>query len=117
MMTQSSGHHLTDTKRREELWDFCRIALQPSQVQEPGWAREWPDSLRRKERNSSFPGVMRTKDGPWQQALSNPAQRVGDRKSTRLNSSHLGISYAVFCLKQTSGSKYTTLSLHDALPI
>src|SRR5438045_4793852 len=25
--------------------------------------------------------------------------RVQDRKSTRLNSSHLGISYAVFCLK------------------
>src|SRR5262245_14605034 len=24
---------------------------------------------------------------------------VSDRKSTRLNSSHLGISYAVFCLK------------------
>src|SRR5205814_2864054 len=27
------------------------------------------------------------------------ARRVQDRKSTRLNSSHLGISYAVFCLK------------------
>src|SRR5437899_8818350 len=26
--------------------------------------------------------------------------RVEDRKSTRLNSSHLGISYAVFCLKK-----------------
>src|SRR5947199_3454373 len=26
--------------------------------------------------------------------------RYSDRKSTRLNSSHLGISYAVFCLKQ-----------------
>src|SRR5258705_4728394 len=26
--------------------------------------------------------------------------RVIDRKSTRLNSSHLGISYAVFCLKK-----------------
>src|ERR1035441_4928241 len=26
---------------------------------------------------------------------------VTDRKSTRLNSSHLGISYAVFCLKKT----------------
>src|SRR5205814_8509639 len=26
-------------------------------------------------------------------------QGDGDRKSTRLNSSHLGISYAVFCLK------------------
>src|SRR5690242_21213393 len=28
------------------------------------------------------------------------AQRVGDRKSTRLNSSHMSISYAVFCLKK-----------------
>src|ERR1035441_8243859 len=26
--------------------------------------------------------------------------KPGDRKSTRLNSSHLGISYAVFCLKK-----------------
>src|SRR5258705_7147623 len=26
--------------------------------------------------------------------------RCADRKSTRLNSSHLGISYAVFCLKK-----------------
>src|SRR2546427_1977995 len=31
-------------------------------------------------------------------AFSNPAVR--DRKSTRLNSSHSQISYAVFCLKQ-----------------
>src|SRR5262245_31215169 len=29
-----------------------------------------------------------------------PATAGGDRKSTRLNSSHLGISYAVFCLKK-----------------
>src|SRR3712207_7460000 len=28
------------------------------------------------------------------------ATRVEDRKSTRLNSSHANISYAVFCLKQ-----------------
>src|SRR3712207_7065251 len=27
-------------------------------------------------------------------------QRPGDRKSTRLNSSHANISYAVFCLKK-----------------
>src|SRR3712207_8330966 len=27
-------------------------------------------------------------------------QAVGDRKSTRLNSSHANISYAVFCLKK-----------------
>src|SRR5262245_5418413 len=29
----------------------------------------------------------------------------GDRKSTRLNSSHLGISYAVFCLKKKKRTK------------
>src|SRR5437899_8222392 len=28
-----------------------------------------------------------------------------DRKSTRLNSSHLGISYAVFCLKKKTNNK------------
>src|SRR5262245_64549693 len=28
-----------------------------------------------------------------------PRTQATDRKSTRLNSSHLGISYAVFCLK------------------
>src|SRR5690625_5508508 len=27
-------------------------------------------------------------------------ERLGDRKSTRLNSSHVAISYAVFCLKK-----------------
>src|SRR5262245_63743365 len=29
-----------------------------------------------------------------------PPDTFRDRKSTRLNSSHLGISYAVFCLKK-----------------
>src|SRR5437899_4810719 len=29
-----------------------------------------------------------------------------DRKSTRLNSSHLGISYAVFCLKKKKKTSY-----------
>src|SRR5438309_5797683 len=40
-----------------------------------------------------------------------------DRKSTRLNSSHSSISYAVFCLNETSTTDISTLSLHDALPI
>src|SRR5438045_8014944 len=39
-----------------------------------------------------------------------PDRRRGraDRKSTRLNSSHLGISYAVFCSKKKK-KKYQTL--------
>src|SRR5438309_7023932 len=32
---------------------------------------------------------------------------VGDRKSTRLNSSHSSISYAVFCLKKKKDTKHT----------
>src|SRR5882724_12324963 len=31
-----------------------------------------------------------------------------DRKSTRLNSSHLGISYAVFCLKKKKKKKHNS---------
>src|SRR5256885_15329740 len=45
----------------------------------------------------------------------NPAQRLhpqilvsADRKSTRLNSSHLVISYAVFCLKKKKKKKTKT---------
>src|SRR5438045_4850792 len=32
--------------------------------------------------------------------IGHAAKAGSDRKSTRLNSSHLGISYAVFCLKK-----------------
>src|SRR5437762_7205384 len=35
------------------------------------------------------------------------AVRVGDRKSTRLNSSHRCISYAVFCLKKKNRNIYS----------
>src|SRR5256885_4759616 len=35
-----------------------------------------------------------------------------DRKSTRLNSSHLVISYAVFCLKKKKTPPYLTLATH-----
>src|SRR5947199_6182480 len=38
-----------------------------------------------------------------------------DRKSTRLNSSHLGISYAVFCLKKKNDIDYGLAS--GALPV
>src|SRR5256885_9676014 len=38
--------------------------------------------------------------GPRQAESCPPRCRPGDRKSTRLNSSHLVISYAVFCLKK-----------------
>src|SRR5437899_620424 len=36
----------------------------------------------------------------YEASFENHPSAVRDRKSTRLNSSHLGISYAVFCLKK-----------------
>src|SRR5438874_10486132 len=36
-------------------------------------------------------------------ALASGAKPLEDRKSTRLNSSHVEISYAVFCLKKKKG--------------
>src|SRR5438874_10654904 len=42
---------------------------------------------------------------------SNPARDDGeDRKSTRLNSSHVEISYAVFCLKKKKKIRYSNNS-------
>src|SRR5436853_2453945 len=38
-----------------------------------------------------------------------------DRKSTRLNSSHLGISYAVFCLKKKKVSNGVRINLQPQL--
>src|SRR5256885_6729178 len=37
---------------------------------------------------------------PYSEVVANPNLKQKDRKSTRLNSSHLVISYAVFCLKK-----------------
>src|SRR2546426_3856040 len=42
-------------------------------------------------------------------------EALRDRKSTRLNSSHLVISYAVFCLKKKKNHKKSMIGLHDAL--
>src|SRR3712207_6873411 len=38
-----------------------------------------------------------------------------DRKSTRLNSSHANISYAVFCLKKKKKTSITTTSRTDII--
>src|SRR5688572_32733653 len=42
---------------------------------------------------------------------------VEDRKSTRLNSSHSQISYAVFCLKKKKNKKIASLSTPKSLTL
>src|SRR5690242_21200519 len=54
-----------------------------------------------------------------QAALTAGAATVGgdgDRKSTRLNSSHMSTSYAVFCLKKKSVHASLQTRLDDAAP-
>src|SRR5256885_2902509 len=50
------------------------------------------------------PQALATSLGPPDASLLAAAWRRADRKSTRLNSSHLVISYAVFCLKKKNRS-------------
>src|SRR5256886_10729626 len=47
-----------------------------------------------------LPGSRRRSAHPSPPVLPGVRQAVQDRKSTRLNSSHSQISYAVFCLKK-----------------
>src|SRR5437773_4317589 len=44
----------------------------------------------------------------WRTTVASSSPR--DRKSTRLNSSHITISYAVFCLKKKKQTKHITQS-------
>src|SRR6266850_5699135 len=48
--------------------------------------------------------TVRKSPGELGQLRATPPCTRGDRKSTRLNSSHLVISYAVFCLKKKNRS-------------
>src|SRR6266487_5272666 len=61
--------------------------------------------IRRPPRSTLFPytTLFRAPGAPgpgWLVRGSRPAAAPRDRKSTRLNSSHPSISYAVFCLKK-----------------
>src|SRR5690348_18210908 len=65
-----------------------------------GNGRSGPGNSGRVERGSGSGQAADERDavagGGW--------TRTGDRKSTRLNSSHPSISYAVFCLKKKTSS-------------
>src|SRR3990172_3789154 len=86
--------------------------------------------IRRPPRSTLFPytTLFRSSGGMERMSLKRaciaPRRNSGslawlevDRKSTRLNSSHGYISYAVFFFNDTATTEIYTLSLHDALPI
>src|SRR5437667_8068128 len=74
--------------------------------------------IRRPPRSTLFPytTLFRSPPRPGQPAPAPPPRAacsrylsLGDRKSTRLNSSHITISYAVFCLKKKKIETYITI--------
>src|SRR5438477_3455343 len=54
----------------------------------------------------------RREAGPFRAASRLAGNRARDRKSTRLNSSHMSISYAVFCLKKKKKNNRNKLANH-----
>src|SRR2546430_3992691 len=97
-----------DTATTEIYTLSLHDALPISQVSPP---RRWSDSAGRTSRRAK---------GPFPEAsnkLLARRQSPSDRKSTRLNSSHSQISYAVFCLKKkkTKLSVSTTIRQADTL--
>src|SRR3712207_7727013 len=80
--------------------------------------------IRRPPRSTLFPYTTLFRSGPGTRLVHvRPGRRTAaalralrrDRKSTRLNSSHANISYAVFCLKKKKQNPYSTLP-HIHLP-
>src|SRR3712207_7385592 len=60
--------------------------------------------LRHENRPAAYRKAAEDADAPEARGLR-PDRRRRDRKSTRLNSSHANISYAVFCLKKKKKKK------------
>src|SRR5207249_8990862 len=59
--------------------------------------KQYPDPAKHNQR---FSGHTERPASPNQVPRNTTAEKIADRKSTRLNSSHVSISYAVFCLKK-----------------
>src|SRR3712207_8083799 len=56
-------------------------------------------------------GVREDTVRPWRGASMAGGVEASDRKSTRLNSSHANISYAVFCLKKKNNNSLKASTL------
>src|SRR5699024_9674287 len=91
---QQGGEPLLDDVELENHYDFGK-AYGLSKLYVWWLMREFDKQLKEKGVNNIT--VNSVEPGT---ALDTGLQRVSDRKSTRLNSSHVSISYAVFCLSK-----------------
>src|SRR5574344_2434028 len=78
--------------------------------------------IRRPPRSTLFPYTTLFRSyvlefGKWLKNVKGQKERTIDRKSTRLNSSHQIISYAVFCLKKKKLRPHDHETGHTATPL
>src|SRR5256886_9356550 len=100
--------------RRSE-WRAGKVRAPEGRLPGNSWAPRG-DGKGHREQTALYPRVRVKRWGKsppraWQQAWhGNPQSEQGqvsrDRKSTRLNSSHSQISYAVFCLKKKTNNTH-----------
>src|SRR3712207_8854275 len=67
----------------------------------------------RGHQHARLPAARRAVDAPRDDAAEPDPRHHQDRKSTRLNSSHANISYAVFCLHKTDDGDYLRTNVGD----
>src|SRR5689334_23664361 len=80
---------------------FRSKSASPSKIRASGWTRK---KLRKYFRSFIGRSVRSNREKP---------ARGSDRKSTRLNSSHSSISYAVFCLKKKKKKQTQHIQYHQ----
>src|SRR5256885_6966085 len=74
-------------------------------------------TLFRSSSSTAFASCSTQTPSPRSRSSRSSRCSAGDRKSTRLNSSHLVISYAVFCLKKKKKQQMLHLLRHNLLRI
>src|SRR2546430_12510907 len=95
-------------KNSLKLWNFDGVASMGPK----------PPALLRAQRRRASP--MSSRNGaemPCKKRMVSIPRRITDRKSTRLNSSHSQISYAVFCLKKKKQYNHTYHCTHATTPM
>src|SRR2546430_4421777 len=98
---------MTRPPPRSPLFPSPPLSRSPPPAPAPASAKPEPSEVQAQQPAGVHPGQAGAAEGALlaQQlapAAAEPAPPAPDRKSTRLNSSHSQISYAVFCLKETT---------------
>src|SRR5437773_6104879 len=75
----------------------CQRSVQQN-ADDPGSRFEAAREFKSRRPHQTWPNLVRDEQDFWKSGFE-------DRKSTRLNSSHITISYAVFCLKKKKKKK------------